>query len=177
MATSLTCGKRKSRSASRPRMVGLYVVGSRLLWRQSGRDRGRPSRDGRSTVPGEQGVDVRDEPRNEARMFGAAPPDFAMRRLKQAVEECSTRRFESSLRKDTAFRAIPNVKSRPGLFGQHLIQPQLIGRIHKALSVQASGHELGNVAVLGYGHADHRPLRHRGIMLVPLERARVLSDL
>src|SRR5437899_11896596 len=33
--------------------------------------------DGRSTVLGEYGVDIQDEPRNEANMFGAAPPASA----------------------------------------------------------------------------------------------------
>ena len=110
-------------------------------------------------------------------MFGAAPPGLATRRSEQAAQERSSRRFESPLRKNTALRSVPNVKSRPGIFLQHLLQPQLIGRINGALSMQASGHELGNVAVFGDGHADHRPLRHRGIVLVALERARILSDL
>jgi hypothetical protein len=40
----------------------------------------------------------------------------------------------------------------------------------RALSLKPSGHELGNVAVFGDGHAEHGPLRHRGIMLVARER-------
>ena len=51
------------------------------------------------------------------------------------------------------------------------------GFSHGALSVKASSHELGNVAVSGDGHADHRPLRHSGIVLVALERGRILFDL
>ncbi|PYM01702.1 MAG: hypothetical protein DMF19_05640 [Verrucomicrobia bacterium] len=63
------------------------------------------------------------------------------------------------------------------MFGQHLLQPQLIGSIQGALPVKASSHELGNVAVFGDRHADHRPLRHRGIVLVALERAGIVFDL
>jgi hypothetical protein len=37
--------------------------------------------------------------------------------------------------------------------------------------VKASGYEFGSVAVFGDGHPDHRPLRHRRIVLVALERA------
>jgi len=133
--------------------------------------------DGHSTVLGEHGVDVQDEPRNEARMFGAAPPGPATRRPEQAAQEWSSRRFESPLRKDTALRSVPNVGSRPGVFGQHLLEPQLIGGIEGMLSVQADGHEFGNVAVFGDGHADHRPLRHGGIVLVPLECAGIVFDL
>src|SRR5438477_11934725 len=99
--------------------------------------------DGHSTVLGEHGVDVQDEPRNEARMFGAAPPGPATRRPEQVAQEWSSRRFESPLRKDTALRSVPNVERRPGVFGQHLLEPQLIGGIEGgALSAKASGHEL-----------------------------------
>src|SRR6266478_8685613 len=84
---------------------------------------------GRSTVLGEHGVDVQDEPRREADMFGAAPPSPATCRFEQAGQEWPSRRFESPLRKDTALRSVPNVESRPGVFGQHLLQPQLIGGI------------------------------------------------
>ena len=133
--------------------------------------------DGHSTVLGEHGVDVQDEPRNEARMFGAAPPGPATRRSEQAAQECPSRRFESPLRKDTALRSVPDMESRPGVFGQHLLQPQLIGSIQGALSAKTSGHELGNVAVSGDCLTNYRPLRHSGIVLVALERAGILSDL
>jgi hypothetical protein len=53
----------------------------------------------------------------------------------------------------------------------------LISRIHGALSVKASGHDLGNVAVSSDRLADQRPLRHRGIVLVALECARIVFDL
>src|SRR5438067_13126333 len=43
--------------------------------------------DGRSTVLGEHGVDVQDEPRREAHVFGAAPPSFAARCSEQAAQE------------------------------------------------------------------------------------------
>jgi hypothetical protein len=43
--------------------------------------------------------------------------------------------------------------------------------------VKASGHELGNVAVSGDCLTNHRPLRHGGIVLVALERSRVVFDL
>jgi hypothetical protein len=43
--------------------------------------------------------------------------------------------------------------------------------------MQTDRHEFGNVAVLRYGHANHGPLCHRGIVLVALERSRILSDL
>ena len=65
----------------------------------------------------------------------------------------------------------------PGVFSQHLLQPQLIGRIQGALAGKADGHELGVVAVLRNRLADHGPLLHRGIVFVALERARILSDL
>jgi len=126
---------------------------------------------------GEQGVDVQDEPRREARLFGAAPPSPPTRRSEQAAQVCSTRQFESPLREDTALRPLPNVEGRPCILSQHLLQPQLIGGIESTLSMQATGHQFGNVTVFGDGHADHRPLRHRGIMLVALERPRILSDL
>src|SRR5947207_9249796 len=110
-------------------------------------------------------------------MFAAAPPGPVTCRVKHVAQEWPTRRFESPLRKDTALRSVPNVKSRPGVFGQHLLQPQLIGSIHGALSAKASGHELGNVAVSGDCLTNHRPLRHGGIVLVALERARIVFDL
>jgi len=125
----------------------------------------------------EDGVDIHDEPRREARLFGAAPPPPATYRSEQATQVCSTRQFESPLREDTTLRSLPNVEGRPCILSQHLLQPQLIGAIQGALSLKPSGHELGNVAVFGDGHADHRPLRHRGIMLVALESPRILSNL
>jgi len=134
-------------------------------------------RHGRSAVLGEYGVDVHDEPRNEGRMFGSAPPSPAARRPEQFAQEWPSRRFESPLRKDIALRSVPNVERRPGLFGQHLLQSQLISGIHRQLTVKASGHEFGNVAVFSDGHADDRPLRHGGIVLVALERARIVFDL
>ena len=138
-------------------------------------------RNGRSAVRfgvlREHGVDVHDEPRNEARMFGAAPPGPATRRPEQFAQEWPSRRFESPLRKDTALRSVPDVERRPGVFAQHLLQPQLIGSIQGTLAVKASGHEFGNVAVFGDGHPDHRSLRHRRVVLVALERARIVFDL
>lgn len=80
--------------------------------------------DGRSTVRGEDGVDVHHEPRNEARIFGAAPPGPATCRAEHVAQEWPSRRFESSLRKDTALRSVPNVERRPGVFSQHLLQPK-----------------------------------------------------
>jgi hypothetical protein len=47
--------------------------------------------DGRPTVPGEQGIDVKHELRNEALMFGGAPPRLATRRFEQAAQERSGR--------------------------------------------------------------------------------------
>ena len=110
-------------------------------------------------------------------MFGFAPPVLATRRSEQGVQECSTCRFESPLRKNTALRSVPNVKSRPGVLLQHLLQPQLIGGIEGTLSVQAGGHQLRDVAMLDDGHADHGPLRHRRVVFVPLEGGRILFDL
>src|SRR5690349_12719800 len=95
---------------------------------------------GRSTVLGEHGVDVSDEPGNEARMFGAAPPGPAARRRENAAQECPCRRFESPLWKNTALRSVPNMKRRPSVFLQHLLQSQLIGRIQGTLSAKATGH-------------------------------------
>jgi len=36
--------------------------------------------------------------------------------------------------------------------------------------------EFGNAPVFGDGHADHRPLRNRRIVLVALERARIVFE-
>ena len=110
-------------------------------------------------------------------MFGVAPLGPTTRRREQAAQKCPSRRFESPLRKDTALRSVPNVERRPGVFLQHLLQSQLIGSIQRLLSAKASGHELGNVAVSRDCLTDHRPLRHRGIVLVALERARIVFDL
>ena len=52
----------------------------------------------------------------------------------------------------------PRCGRMPRLVPAASVQPQLIGSIEVALSVQASGHQFGNVAVLGDRHADHRPL-------------------
>jgi hypothetical protein len=60
---------------------------------------------------------------------------------------------------------------------QHLLQPQLIGGIQGAFSIEAGGHQLGDVAVLGDRLADHCPLLHRRIVLGALQRARILFDL
>src|SRR5438270_8935055 len=117
--------------------------------------------DGHSTVLSEHGVDVQDEPRNETRMFGAAPPGFAAHRSEQAAQVRSGRQFESPLWKNSALCSLPNVEGRPEIFSQHLLQPQLIGGIQGgALSAKASGHELGNVAVSGDCLTNHCPLRH-----------------
>ena len=110
-------------------------------------------------------------------MFGAAPLGPATPRPEQFAQEWASRRFESPLRKDTALRSVPDVERRPGVFAQHLLQPQLIGSIQGTLAVKASGHEFGNVAVFGDGHPDHRSLRHRRVVLVALERARIVFDL
>jgi hypothetical protein len=92
--------------------------------------------DGHSTVIGEYGVDIQDEPRHEARIFGAAPPGFAAHRSEQAAQVRSDRQFESPLWKNTALRSLPNVEGRPEIFSQHLLQPQLIGCIQGALSAK-----------------------------------------
>src|SRR5437762_11611793 len=126
---------------------------------------------------GEHGVDVRDEPRREANLFGFAPPALATRRSEQGAQECSTCRFESPLRKNSALRSIPNVKSRPGVFLQHLLQSKLIGGIQRAFPLKAGGHQLGDVAVLGDRLADHRPLFHRRVVFGALEGAGILLDL
>ena len=110
-------------------------------------------------------------------MFGFAPPALATRRPEQGAQERSSCRFKSPLRKNTPLRSLPNVEGRPGIFLQHLLQPQLIGGIQGTLSLEARGHQFGNVAVLGNCLADHRPLLHRGIVLVPLECAGILPDL
>jgi len=110
-------------------------------------------------------------------MFGFAPPALATRCSEQGGQKCTSRRLESPLWKDTALRSIPNVERRPGVFLQHLLQPQLIGSIQRALPAKAAGHELGNVAVLGDCLTKHRPLLHRGIVLVTLKRGRVVFDL
>src|SRR5919109_1217198 len=78
---------------------------------------------------GEHGVDVKDEPRREANMFGLAPPVLTTRRSEQGAQECSSCRFESPLRKNTPLRSFPNVEGRPSIFLQHLLQPQLIGGV------------------------------------------------
>ena len=43
--------------------------------------------------------------------------------------------------------------------------------------MKTGGHQLGDVAMLGDGHADHGPLRHGGVVFVPLEGGRILFDL
>src|SRR2546423_6288256 len=110
-------------------------------------------------------------------MFGAVPPSSAAHRSEQAAQVRSNRQFESPLRENTALRSLPNVEGRPEIFSQHLLQPQLVGGIESSLSMQPSGHQFSNVTVFGGRHADNRPLRHRRIMLVALERPRILSDL
>jgi len=64
--------------------------------------------DGHYNVLGEHRGDVRDEFRNEARMFSTAPPGTAARRPEQTAQECSARNFESPLWQDTALRSIPD---------------------------------------------------------------------
>ena len=110
-------------------------------------------------------------------MFSFAPPALATRRSEQGAQECSTCRFESPLREDPALRSVPNVKSRPGVFLQHLLQSKLIGCVQRALPMKTGGHQLRDVAMLGDGHADHGPLLHSGVVFVPLEGGRILFDL
>ena len=110
-------------------------------------------------------------------MFGAAPPSFSTRRSEQALQKSPARRFKSPFWKNTALRPFPNVKGCPGILLQHLLQPQLIGGIQGAFSLQASCHQLGDVAVLGDRLADHGPLLHRRIVLGALERVRILFNL
>src|SRR5437763_14646850 len=85
---------------------------------------------------GEHGVDVQDEPGMEANMFGFAPPALATRCSEQRVQERSTCRFESPLREDSALRSVPNVKCRPSIFLQHLLQSKLIGCVQRALPMK-----------------------------------------
>ena len=110
-------------------------------------------------------------------MFGFAPPALATRRSEQGAQECATCRFESPLRKNTPLRSLPNVEGRPGIFLQHLLQPQLIGGIQGTLSMEARSHQFGDVAVFGGRHPNHRPLCHGRVVLVPLECAGILPDL
>src|SRR6266480_4113081 len=99
------------------------------------------------TILGEHGVNVRDECRNKSSTFGVAPPGPATWRRAQTAQKRTSRRFESPLRKDTALCSVPNVERRPGVFLQHLLQSQLIGGVQRALSAQARGHQLCNLAV------------------------------
>jgi len=69
------------------------------------------------------------------------------------------------------------MKGRPRVFSQKLLQPQLIGSVHGALSAKAGSHQLSNVAVPGDGHADYCPLHHSGIVFVAPECGCVLSYL
>jgi len=110
-------------------------------------------------------------------MFGFVPPTLATRRSEQGAQECSTCRFESPLRKDTALRPVPNVERRPGVFLQHLLESELIGCIQRPFVVEAGRHQLCNVAILSDGHADYRPLLHGRVVLVTLERSGILPDL
>jgi hypothetical protein len=73
-------------------------------------------------------------------MFGSAPPGAAALGLEQLAQERSGRQFESALRENTALRPLPNVERGPGIFLQHLLQPQLIGGIERTLASQAGGH-------------------------------------
>src|SRR5207249_10280861 len=167
-------GSPSAPSAATNRMMVLQPDAARQFLRIMG---DLAHHDGHSTVLGEYGVDIQDEPRNEARMFGAAPPGFAAHRSEQTAQVRSDRQFESPFGKNTALRSLPNVEGCPEIFSQHLLQPQLIGSIQSALSAKASGHELGNVAVSRDCLTNYRPLRHSGIVLVTLERARVVFDL
>ncbi len=110
-------------------------------------------------------------------MFGVAPPRPTALSAEHFGEKWSSRRFESPLGKNTALRSVPNVERGPGVLLQHLLQPKLISSIDRALTLKAGGHQLGDLAVAGDCHADHRPLRHGGVVFVALERARVLFDL
>jgi hypothetical protein len=110
-------------------------------------------------------------------MFGLAPPGLATRRSEQGVQKCSTCRFESPLRKDTALRPVPNVESRPGVFLQHLLESELIGWVQRLFLVKAGRHQLCNVAILSDGHANYRPLLHGRVVFVTLESGGILPDL
>ena len=110
-------------------------------------------------------------------MFVTAPPSSSTWRSEQAVQKSPARRFKSPFWKNTALRPFPNVEGCPGIFLQHLLQPQLIGGVEGTLSLQAGGHQFGNVAVFGDGHADHRPLRHGRVVFAALQCARVVLDL
>src|ERR1700730_5820997 len=110
-------------------------------------------------------------------MWGATPPRSAAFGFEQTAQVKSDREFESPLWKNTALRSLPNVDGRRVPHRLHVLQSQLSGGIEGTLAVQAGRHQFGNVAVFGDRHADHRPLLHGGVVLVPLQRAGILPDL
>jgi hypothetical protein len=69
------------------------------------------------------------------------------------------------------------VKRSPGILLQKLRQSQFVGFIQLPASLQPGRHQLGKVPIADDRHADHRPLRHRIVVLVALKRAGILPDL
>ena len=110
-------------------------------------------------------------------MLGAAPPTATTLGFEQAAKKRPARKLERPSWKYSTPRPVPDVKGGPGVFLQHLIQPELISGIQGTASAKPIGHQLGDVAVSGDRHSDHSPLRHSGIVLVALERARIVFDL
>src|SRR5438874_2186056 len=97
---------------------------------------------------------------HSVQLRGTAPPGAAARCPEQATQERSGRQLECPFGENSALRSVPDMKGRPRVFSQKLLQPQLIGSVHRALSAKAGSHQLSNVAVPGDGHSDHCPLRH-----------------
>src|SRR5205809_235001 len=106
----------------------------------------------------QQHVDVRDEAGYEAHMFRALPPCGSARRLEQDTEDCPARELERPLWKDSALRSVPNMKRSPRILLEHLFEPELIGVVDRALSLQAGSHQFGDVPVRGDRLADDGPL-------------------
>src|SRR5689334_21974914 len=95
----------------------------------------------RSRALGEHRVNVNDECGDEANMFGALPPRSAARGSEHDAQQSACCQFESSRRKDSALRSVPDVEGCPSLFLQHSLEPELIGSIENFLALQAGSHQ------------------------------------
>jgi hypothetical protein len=111
------------------------------------------------------------------RAFGFIPPLRPRRCRQQLAQVIAARQFEGALPENTSLRPLPNVEGGPGNFIQHVFEPQLIGRVEHASSIQPGGRQFRDVPVFGNRHADYGPLRDRGVMLVPLQHSGILPDL
>src|SRR6476619_2617999 len=94
------------------------------------------------SILGEHCIDVGDIIRNEADRLCTLPPGAPSGGLEDDTEKGPTRLLERALRKDSALGPVPDVECGPGIFLKHLFEPQLIGRIQRALAVEPGRHQL-----------------------------------